>query len=200
MVLKLFRRQCWYVRKHWVLLHFCFSLYWNKLPLELLWALFKLFFILLCLYPLLFKWFLSWPNRFFKDLWSEQLRLILRAWLMLIYVWEHFKKNCSNRLLKDRFLGTYLYKMWIWSGLRMMKNYRAFFHVPITYIPLSSSLMKYRTLPFPSSTLLVLYRKVNNPQIYSANLPTTINTFCLAGVILLMWLRAYHNVPINVLA
>ena len=35
-----------------------------------------------------------------------------------------------------------------------MKNYRTFFHVPITYIPLSSSLMKYLTLPFPSSTLL----------------------------------------------
>jgi hypothetical protein len=89
MVLKLFRRQCWYVRKHWVLLHFCFSLYWNKLPLELLWALFKLFFILLCLYPLLFKWFLSWPNRFFKDLWSEQIRLILRAWLydMFLVTW-----------------------------------------------------------------------------------------------------------------
>jgi hypothetical protein len=30
-----------------------------------------------------------------------------------------------------------------------MKNYRTFFHVPITYIPLSSSLMKYLTLPFP---------------------------------------------------
>jgi hypothetical protein len=36
--------------------------------------------------------------------------------------------------------------MWIWSGLRVMKNYRTFFHVPITYIPLSSSLMKYLTL------------------------------------------------------
>jgi hypothetical protein len=116
--------------------------------------------------------------------------------LMLIYVWEHFKKNCSNRLLKDRFLGTYLYKMWIWSGLRMMKNYRAFFHVPITYIPLSSSLMKYITLPFPSSTPLVLYRKVNNPQIYTPNLPTPINTFCLAAVILLMWLRTYHTVKL----
>jgi hypothetical protein len=49
MVLKLFLRQWWYVRTQWVLLHFCFSLYWNKLPLELLWALFKLFFTILCL-------------------------------------------------------------------------------------------------------------------------------------------------------
>ena len=78
--------------------------------------------------------------------------------LMLIQLWEHFKKNCSNRLLKDRFLGTDWYKMW--SGLRVMKNYRAFIHVTITYIPLSSSLMKYITLPFHSSTPLVLYRKV----------------------------------------
>ena len=61
-----------------------------------------------------------------------------------------------------------------------------FFHVPITYIPLSSSLMKYLTLPFPSSTLLALYRKVYYPQIYTPNLPTPINTFCLAAVILLM--------------
>jgi hypothetical protein len=48
MVLKLFLRGWWYVRTQWVLLHLCFSLYWNKLPLELLWALFKLFFIILC--------------------------------------------------------------------------------------------------------------------------------------------------------
>jgi hypothetical protein len=67
-----------------------------------------------------------------------------------------------------------------------MKNYRTFFHVPITYIPLSSSLMKYLTLPFPSSTPLALYRKVNYPQIYTPNLPTPINTFCLAAVILVM--------------
>jgi hypothetical protein len=86
--------------------------------------------------------------------------------------------------------------MWIWSGLRVMKNYRTFFHVPITYIPLSSSLMKYLTLPFPSSTLLALYRKVYYPQIYTPNLPTPINTFCLAAVILLMWLRAYHTVKL----
>ena len=116
--------------------------------------------------------------------------------LMLIHLWEHFKKNCSNRLLKDRFLGTDLYKMWIWSGLRVMKNYRAFFHVPITYIALSSSLMKYITLPFPSSTPLVLYRKVNNPHRYTPNLPTPINTFCLAAFILLMWLRTYHTVKL----
>ena len=86
--------------------------------------------------------------------------------------------------------------MWIWSELRVMKNYRIFFHVPITYIPLSSSLMKYLTLPFPSSTLLALYRKVNYPQIYTPNLPTPINTFCLAAVILPMWLRAYHTVKL----
>jgi hypothetical protein len=72
-----------------------------------------------------------------------------------------------------------------------MKNYRTFFHVPITCIPLSSSLMKYLTLPFPSSTLLALY-----PQMYTPNLPTPINTFCLAAVILLMWLRAYHTVKL----
>ena len=79
-----------------------------------------------------------------------------------------------------------------------MKNYRTFFHVPITYIPLSSSLMKYLTLPFPSSTLLALYRKVYMyyPQIYTSNLSTPINTFCLAAVILLMWLRAYHTVKL----
>ena len=70
-----------------------------------------------------------------------------------------------------------------------MKNYRTFFHVPITYIPPSSSLMQYLTLPFPSSTLLALY-----PQTYTPNLPTPINTFCIAAVILLMWLRAYHTV------
>jgi hypothetical protein len=62
------------------------------------------------------------------------------------------------------------------------------------YIPLSSSLMKYLTLPFPSSTLLALDRKVNYSQMYTPNLPTPINTFCLAAVILLMWLRAYHTV------
>ena len=77
-----------------------------------------------------------------------------------------------------------------------MKSYRTVFHVPMTYIPLSSSLMKYLTLPFPSSTLLALYRKVNYPQIYTPNLPTPINTFCLAAVILLMWLRAYHTVKL----
>jgi hypothetical protein len=77
-----------------------------------------------------------------------------------------------------------------------MKNYRTFFHVPITYIPLSSSLMKYLTLPFPSSTLLALYRKVYYPQMYTPNLPTPINTFFLAAVILLMWLRAYHTVKL----
>ena len=62
------------------------------------------------------------------------------------------------------------------------------------YIPLSSSLMKYLTLPFPSSTLLALDRKVNYSQMYTPNLPTPINNFCLAAVILLMWLRAYHTV------
>ena len=86
--------------------------------------------------------------------------------------------------------------MWIWSGLRVMKNYRTFFHVPITFIPLSSSLMKYLTLTFPSSTLLALYRKVNYAQIYNPNLPTPNNTFYLAAVILLMWLRAYHTVKL----
>ena len=86
--------------------------------------------------------------------------------------------------------------VWIWSGLRVMKNYRTLFHVPITYIPLSSSLMKYLTLPFPSSTLLALYRKVYYLQIYTPNLPTPINTFCISAVILLMWLRAYHTVKL----
>jgi hypothetical protein len=43
---------------------------------------------------------------------------------------------------------------------------------------------------------LVLYRKVNNPQIYIPNLPTPINTFCLAAFILLMWLRANHTVKL----
>jgi hypothetical protein len=51
MMLKLFLREWWYVRTQCVLLHFCFSLYWNKLPLELLWALLKLFFIILCYSP-----------------------------------------------------------------------------------------------------------------------------------------------------
>ena len=87
--------------------------------------------------------------------------------------------------------------MWIWSGLRVMKNYRTFFHVPITYIPLSSSLMKYLTLPFPSSTLLVLYRKVYYLQIYIPNLPKPINTFCMSDVTLLVWLRAYHTVKLS---
>jgi hypothetical protein len=63
------------------LLHFCFSLYWSKLLLEILWALLKLFLVILCLYPILFKWLLSWPNRFYKDLSVEQIRLILRGWL-----------------------------------------------------------------------------------------------------------------------
>jgi hypothetical protein len=31
---------------------------------------------------------------------------------------------------------------------------------------------------------------------YTPNLPTPINTFCLAAVILLMWLRAYHTVKL----
>jgi hypothetical protein len=48
MVLKLFLREWWNVRTQWVLLHFCVSLYWNKLPLKLLWALLKLFFIIIC--------------------------------------------------------------------------------------------------------------------------------------------------------
>jgi hypothetical protein len=65
----------------------------------------------------------------------------------------------SNRLLKDRFLGTDWYKMW--SGLRVMKNYRAFIHVPITYIPLSSSLMKYITLPLTLCRWCLLYRLIN---------------------------------------
>ena len=30
---------------------------------------------------------------------------------------------------------------------------------------------------YTTSTLLILYRKVNNPQIYTPNLPTPINTF-----------------------
>jgi hypothetical protein len=58
---------------------------------------------------------------------------------------------------------------------------------------LTGSLMKYLTLPFPSSTLLALYR---NPQIYTPNLPAPINTFCLATVILLVWQRAYHTVEL----
>ena len=86
--------------------------------------------------------------------------------------------------------------MWIWSGLRVMKNCRTFFLGPITSIPPSSSLMKYLTLPFPSSILLALYRKVYYPQIYTPNLPTPINTFCLAAIILRMWLRAYHTVKL----
>jgi hypothetical protein len=45
MVLKLFLRQEWYVRTEGVLLHFCFSLYWSKLLLEMLWV----FLIILCL-------------------------------------------------------------------------------------------------------------------------------------------------------
>jgi hypothetical protein len=48
MVLKLFRRQGWYVRTQGVLLHFCFSLYWSKLLLEMLLTLRKLFLIILC--------------------------------------------------------------------------------------------------------------------------------------------------------
>jgi hypothetical protein len=35
MVLKLFLRQGWYVRTQRVFLHFCFSLYWSKLLLEM---------------------------------------------------------------------------------------------------------------------------------------------------------------------
>ena len=89
MVLKLFLRQGWYVRTQGVLLHFCFSLYWSKQLLEMLWALLRLFLIILCLLPLLFKLFLSWHNRFFKDLSVEQILLILRAWLygMLLVTW-----------------------------------------------------------------------------------------------------------------
>jgi hypothetical protein len=70
----------------------------------------------------------------------------------------------------------------VWYAL----SHRTFFHVTITYIPPSSSLMKYLTLPFPSSTLLALYRKVYYPQIYTPNLPTPINTCYLAAVILLI--------------
>ena len=32
--------------------------------------------------------------------------------------------------------------------------------------------------------------EVNYPQIYTPNLPTPINTFCIAAVILLMWLKS----------
>jgi hypothetical protein len=49
MVLRLFLRQGWYVRTQGVLLHFCISLCWSKLLLEMLWALLKLFLIILCL-------------------------------------------------------------------------------------------------------------------------------------------------------
>jgi hypothetical protein len=49
MVLELFLRQGWCVRMQGVLLQFCFSLYWSKLLLEMLWALLKLFLIILCL-------------------------------------------------------------------------------------------------------------------------------------------------------
>ena len=48
-VLKLFLRQGWYMRTQGVLLHFCFSLYWSKLLLEMLLALLKLFLIIFCL-------------------------------------------------------------------------------------------------------------------------------------------------------
>ena len=47
--MKLFRRKEWYVRTQGVLLHICFSLYWSKLFLEILWYLLKLFLIILCL-------------------------------------------------------------------------------------------------------------------------------------------------------
>ena len=40
------------------------------------------------------------------------------------------------------------------------------------------------------------FRKVYYSQIYTPNLPTPINTFCLVAVILLMWLRAYHTVKL----
>ena len=56
--------------------------------------------------------------------------------------------------------------------------------------------MKYLTLLFPSLTLLALYRKVYYPQIYTPNLLTPINACCLAAVILLMWLRAYHTIKL----
>jgi hypothetical protein len=65
MVLKLFLRQGWYVRTQWVLLHFCFSLYWSKMLLEILWALLKLFLIILCWQPL-FKYFFTLTQSFFQ--------------------------------------------------------------------------------------------------------------------------------------
>jgi hypothetical protein len=42
-------RQGWYMRTQGVLLHFCFSLFWSKLLLEMLLALLKLFLIIVCL-------------------------------------------------------------------------------------------------------------------------------------------------------
>jgi hypothetical protein len=95
MVLKLFLRQGWYVRAQRVLLHFCFSLYWSKLLLEMLWALLTLFLIILCLKPL-FKWFLSWPNRVFKDLSVEQIPLIPPRWRFIptsALYWQTEKKT-----------------------------------------------------------------------------------------------------------
>ena len=105
--------------------------------------------------------------------------------LMLIYLWENLKNNCSNVYWKT----TFLVQIYKWCGYEVDSEW-------ITYIPLSSSLMKNITLPFPSSILLALYRKVYYPQMYTPNLPTPINTFCLAAVILLMWLRAYHKVKL----
>jgi hypothetical protein len=65
--------------------------------------------------------------------------------------------SIKSFVIQYKWEKTSWYKMW--SGLRVMNNYRAFTHVPITYILLSSSLMKYITLPFHSSTPIVLYRK-----------------------------------------
>ena len=56
--------------------------------------------------------------------------------------------------------------------------------------------MKYLTLLFPSLTLLALYRKMYYPQIFTPNLLTPIYACCLATVIFLMWLRAYHTVKL----
>ena len=104
MVLQLFLRQGWYARAQRVLLHFCLSLYWSKLLLEMLRALLKLFLLILCLKPLLFKWFLSWPNRVFKDLSVEQIPLIPPRWCFIptsALYWQTEKRR--NRHFKRRF-------------------------------------------------------------------------------------------------
>jgi hypothetical protein len=103
---------------------------------------------------------------------------------MLIHLWEIWKTTARIVYWKTAFLV----RIYRWYGYEVDSEWWRITELSFICqsLPLSSSLMKYLILQFPSSTLLALYRKVNNPQIYTRNLLTPINTFFLAAVILLI--------------